>query len=80
MHRDIPEAAVVAVQGRPRQRRKSDGELRQRVEDRLRSNAERLITFSTSAVAVCCCSASLSSGVRACTSSKSATFSMAMTA
>ena len=27
-----------------------------------RSNAERLITFSTSAVAVCCCSASLEFG------------------
>ena len=32
-----------------------------------RSNAERLMTFSTSAVAVCCCSASLRSRVRAST-------------
>ena len=30
-----------------------------------RSNAERLITLSTSAVAVCCCSDSLKSRVRA---------------
>ena len=45
-----------------------------------RSNVERLIAFSTSAVAVCCCSASLSSAVRAWTSSNRRTFSMAMTA
>ena len=36
--------------------------------------------LSTSAVAVCCCSASLSSSVRACTSSNSRTFSIAITA
>ena len=45
-----------------------------------RSNAERLITFSTSEVAVCCCSASERSRVRACTSSNRRTFSIAMTA
>ena len=45
-----------------------------------RSNAERLMTFSTSAVAVCCCSASVRSRVRACTSSNSRTFSIAITA
>ena len=45
-----------------------------------RSNAERLMTFSTSAVAVCCCSASVRSRVRACTSSNRRTFSIAMTA
>ena len=38
------------------------------------------MTLSTSAVAVCCCSASESSSVRACTSSNSRTFSIAMTA
>ena len=43
-------------------------------------NAERLMTFSTSAVAVCCCSASVRSRVRACTSSNSRTFSIAITA
>ena len=45
-----------------------------------RSNADRLITFSTSAVAVCCCSASARSFVRAFTSSNRRTFSIAMTA
>ena len=45
-----------------------------------RSNAERLMTFSTSAVAVCCCSDSLKSSVRARSSSNNRTFSMAMTA
>jgi len=34
-----------------------------------RSNAERLMTLSTSAVAVCCCSDSVRSCVLACTSS-----------
>src|SRR5215208_6101668 len=38
------------------------------------------MTFSTSAVAVCCRSASVSSSVRACTSSKRRTFSIAITA
>ena len=38
------------------------------------------MTLSTSAVAVCCSSASLSSRVRACTSSNSRTFSIAITA
>ena len=45
-----------------------------------RLNAERLMTLSTSAVAICCCSNSLSSEVRACTSSKSRAFSIAITA
>ena len=45
-----------------------------------RSKAVRLMAFSTSAVAVCCCSASVRSRVRACTSSNSRTFSIAMTA
>ncbi len=45
-----------------------------------RSNAERLMTLSTSAVAVCCCRDSRKSSVRACTSSNSRTFSMAITA
>jgi hypothetical protein len=44
------------------------------------SNAERLIAFSTSAVAVCCASDSSKSRVRACTSSNSRAFSIAMTA
>ena len=44
------------------------------------SPGDRLMTLSTSAVAVCCSSASLSSLVRACTSSNSRTFSMAITA
>ena len=38
------------------------------------------MTRSTSPVAVCCCSASLTSAVRACTSSNRRTFSMAITA
>ena len=38
------------------------------------------MTCSTSEVAVCCSSASLSSRVRACTSSNSRTFSIAITA
>ena len=41
---------------------------------------ERLMTLSTSDVAVCCSSASLKLAVRACTSRKAATFSMAITA
>ena len=45
-----------------------------------RSNVERLITFSTSLVAVCCSSASVSSRLRACTSVNRRTFSMAMRA
>ena len=45
-----------------------------------KSNAERLMTFSTSAVAVCCCSASSRSSVRSCTSSNRRTFSIAITA
>ena len=44
------------------------------------SPAEVEMTRSTSEVAVCCSSASLSSRVRACTSSNSRTFSMAITA
>src|SRR5262249_9439076 len=46
----------------------------------LRSKVERLIILSTSAVAVCCRRDSLSSSVRACTSSNSRTFSIAITA
>ena len=38
------------------------------------------MAFSTSAVAVCCCSASLNSSVRACTSLNSPTFLIAITA
>ena len=45
-----------------------------------RSNGERLMTLSTSLVAVCCSSDSVSSRVRACTSSNSRVFSMAITA
>ena len=45
-----------------------------------RSNAERLMTLSTSEVAVCCSSASPISAVRACTCSKRRTFSIAITA
>ena len=45
-----------------------------------RSKVERLMTLSTSAVAVCCCSDSRKSSVRACTSSNSRTFSIAITA
>ena len=44
------------------------------------SVSELLMTFSTSDVAVCCSSASVSSAVRACTSSNSRTFSIAITA
>ena len=46
----------------------------------LRPYAERLITLSTSAVAVCCWSDSDKSRVRACTSSNRRAFSMAITA
>ena len=46
----------------------------------LRSNAERLMTLSTSAVAVCCCSDSLKSSVRWRNSFSRRVFSMAMTA
>src|SRR3954447_21623846 len=45
-----------------------------------RSKEDRLITFSTSAVATCCCKDSESSSLRACTSSNSRTFSSAMAA
>jgi hypothetical protein len=45
-----------------------------------KSNAERLMTFNTSAVAVCWRSDSSRSRVRACTSSNKRTFSIAMTA
>ena len=45
-----------------------------------KSNAERLITFKTSAVAVCCARDSSRSRVFACTWSNSRTFSMAITA
>jgi hypothetical protein len=45
-----------------------------------RSKVERLMTLSTSAVPVCRYNDSLSSRVRACTSSNSRAFSMAMTA
>ena len=45
-----------------------------------RSKVERLMTLSTSAVAVCCCSDSRRSSVRARTSSNSRTFSIAITA
>jgi hypothetical protein len=44
------------------------------------SPGELEMTPSTSDVAVCCSSASLSSRVRACTSSNSRTFSIAITA
>ena len=44
------------------------------------SPGELEMTFSTSEVAVCCSSASVSSRVRACTSSNSRTFSIAITA
>ena len=45
-----------------------------------RSKVERLMTLSTSAVAVCCCSNSASPRCAVCTSSNSRTFSMAITA
>jgi hypothetical protein len=45
-----------------------------------RSRAERLMTFKTSAVAVCCSGASYSSRLLACSASKRRVFSMAMTA
>ena len=45
-----------------------------------RSNAERLMTLRTSAVAVCCSRDSVSSRVRVCTSSNKRTFSIAITA
>ena len=45
-----------------------------------KSNVERLMTLSTSAVAVCCWSASVSSRVRCCSASNSRTFSIAITA
>ena len=45
-----------------------------------KSNAERLITLSTSAVAVCCWKDSARSRVRVCTSSNKRTFSIAITA
>ena len=44
------------------------------------SPCELVITLSTSEVAVCCSSASASSRVRACSSSNSRTFSIAITA
>ena len=44
------------------------------------SDGERLMTLSTSLVAVWCSSDSCSSRVRACTSSKSRAFSIAITA
>ena len=44
------------------------------------SPGELEMTFSTSEVAVCCSSASVESRVRACTSSNSRTFSIAITA
>ncbi len=44
------------------------------------SVGEPEMTLSTSEVAVCCSNASLSSAVRACTSSNSRTFSIAITA
>ena len=43
-----------------------------------RSNADRLMTLRTSAVAVCCCSASLSSSVRRCNSCNNRAFSIAI--
>ena len=51
-----------------------------RVEHRLQLDGERLITLSTSLVAVWYSSDSVSSRVRACTSSNSRAFSMAITA
>ena len=45
-----------------------------------RSNVDRLITLSTSLVAVCCSSASVNSRFRASSSVNSRTFSIAMTA
>ena len=52
----------------------------ERLSTDLISNVERLITLSTSAMAVCCWSASATSSVRACNSSNSRTFSIAITA
>ena len=60
--------------------RKAAPLLDDRIEHRLEIVGERLMTFSTSLVAVCCSSASVSSRVRACTSSNRRAFSMAMTA
>ena len=54
--------------------------LEHRLEHRLELAGERQMTLSTSAVAVCCCSDSVSSRVRACSSSNSRVFSIAMTA
>ena len=45
-----------------------------------KSNAERLMTFSTSEVAVCCCKASARSSVLVLTSLNRRTFSIAITA
>ena len=61
-------AMMAAISARTAGRR-----IDQRIEHRLRSNVERLMTLSTSAVAVCCCSDSRSS-------LSSRVFSMAMTA
>ena len=59
----------------------ADGILEQRLEDALEvEHSIRLMVLSTSAVAVCCRSDSLSSSVRTCTSSNSRTFSIAITA
>ena len=64
----LPDARTAALRTRPG------------VEHRLEVDAERLMTWSTSAVAVCCSSASSDARFAACTSSKSRTFSMAITA
>ena len=51
-----------------------------RIEHRLKSPGEPLMTCSTSEVAVCCSSDSVNSLVRACTSSNRRAFSIAITA
>src|SRR4051812_6524351 len=56
------------------------GGLDEGIEHRLDIKLYRLMTWSTSEVAICCSRDSLSSSVRACTSSNSRTFSIAMTA
>ena len=61
-------------------RRRRAGVLEHLLEHRLQLAGERLITSSTSDVAVCCSSDSESSRVRACTSSNSRTLPIAITA
>ena len=75
-------ANLTVPQMKRRERRPAEPGRASRIVDvaRFRSNAERLMTFKTSEVAVCCCSASVRSRVRACTSSKRRRFSIAITA